>query len=129
MADEKLRRSKPSSRRSGHSESIDYSFNDKAGGLKVVGPIMGSMVPLGAANSKLAVGAGAVVALYNNDTAVHWLDVGKSSVSSTAVGATAIALPPGQYTTISTGDNTHIIADSSKVFAYLIEDDTIYSPS
>lgn len=121
-------RSKASNNRySGH-DATDYSFNQYAGGLKQVGPILGYLQVLGAANSLLKVEAGSLIALYNNSASTAFAKVGDpTTLTAPTGGADGICLRPNEYTIISVGPNNGLIASAATVFAYLIIDDLKYS--
>lgn len=121
-------RSKSSNNRySGH-DATDYAFNQYAGGFKQVGPILGHVKILGAANSLLRVEAGSLIALYNNSATTAFAKVGDpATLTAPTGGADGICLRPNEYTIISVGPNNGIIANAATVFAYLIIDDLNYS--
>jgi hypothetical protein len=121
-------RSKASNNRySGH-DATDYSFNQYAGGLKVVGPILGHVQVLGAANTLLRVEAGSLIALYNSTGTTAFAKIGDpATLTAPTGGADGVCLKPNDYTIISVGPNQGIIANVNTVFAYLIVDDLKYS--
>ena len=126
MSHDRLRRTKPSSKRAGFADSTDYSYNDKAGAQKSLGLIMGHLIKLGALGSAVGVGQGEILSIFNNSATVAWAKTGNSSVSGPVAGD--IALPPYAYTTISMGDDTHVIASAATCFGYKLDDDTVYTP-
>lgn len=121
-------RSKSSNNRySGH-DATDYSFNQYAGGLKVVGPIVGYLQVLGAANTLKRVETGSVIALYNNSGTAAFVKIGDpATLTAPTGGADGICLKPNDYTIISVGPNQGLIASAATVFAYLVVDDLNYS--
>ena len=125
MANERLRRSKPTVKMSSAHAAQDYSFNDYAGGLKVV-KIGGVLISKGAGSTAIPVGAGSQVAIYNNSASTDWAKTGDSSVGSPVAGD--IALAPMSYTLICVGDNAYIRTAAATSFVYILLDDTVYTP-
>lgn len=121
-------RSKSSNNRySGH-DATDYAFNQYAGAFKQVGPILGYVKVLGAANVMQRVDAGSLIALYNNSNTAAFVKVGDpATLIAPTGGADGICLRPNDYTIISVGPDQGIIANAATVFAYLIIDDLNYS--
>ena len=81
-------------------------------------------------STKRLIGKGVVLALYNNDTVVHSVTLGDSTVTSlvagvaNASGQAGIALAPGQYTYVNTYIYDYAISDSANVLAFVVTDDT-----
>lgn len=104
----------------------NVEYNPKAGALKVLGPIMGSLVPKGECSAGLGMErAGATCAFFNNGEEVHFIAFG------TAVGMTAptgpadgVPVPPGQFIVLAFGDKLACKSDTSDVYAYLVEDES-----
>lgn len=119
-------RSKASNNRYGGMEALDYSFNQQAGAFKSI-PMLGKVQILGAANVAKAVGAGKVVALYNNSATTAFAKTGPNNVTPPAGGADGICLKPNDYTLIALGEDEAIIANAATVFAYLLVDDLEYN--
>lgn len=126
MADNPVKRTKPSEKRRSLHDVNDYSYNEQAGAFKVLGPIIGRLSKLGPINVATSAGYGSLVAIYNDSTSTAWAKTGTSAVSGPAAGD--IALPPQSYTIISLGPDTHVIASTITCYGYIIEDDAIYTP-
>lgn len=126
MANERLKRTKPSTKRSGLADSIDYSYNESAGAIKSLGPVMGKLIPLGNCFAGIAVGSGKLIAVFNDGGNTEFIAMG---ITNPAVPASpAIALPSKSYTILATGDDTYVRGSAVHVLLYLIEDDTVYTP-
>ena len=123
--------------------SIDnLTYSDQAGSRKV--SVVGTnLIPLGdgaggfttlATTARIVV-AGSNIAVYNNDTAVHFITLSNSNATTAltngatnAAGNVAIACPPGAYTYIACYNSNWVIADSNKLYVYAVNDSTSIIP-
>lgn len=123
-------RSKASENRYSGADATDYSFNQYAGGLVVVGPTLGKLTIMGALNTAKSISiSGANVAVYNNSTTTAFVKTGNSSVTAPTGGADGICLAPNSYTIIAMGTDTHIISSAATCFGYEIKSDLNYNPN
>ena len=76
---------------------------------------------LGALNTAVNVGYGVQLRIYNNDSAVHYVAFGDSTVAAPSSPANGIPVPAGQYILLGSGENTHVRSDSNTVFGYEID--------
>ena len=129
-------RQKNSSKVRGLHKASDIAYNEQAGGMKQVGPIVGLLKRLFATGVAVdnslppGVKSGALIAFYNYSATTVWLilheGAGPTGTPS-ATEATSIALKPNDYTTLALGEKTSIIKTSADVIAYLVEDDSSFS--
>lgn len=120
------RRNKIGDKSRGHTVSTDMSYNESAGAMKQLGPIIGKLLIPGVSLA-IARGfdSGKVLAIYNNDSAVHFYKTGPDDTITAPTNITNGApLPPGQYTHIAMGDDKYIIADNALVYVFEVEDDS-----
>lgn len=108
----------------------DLEHNNEAGARKTI-KTMGHLIVLGAVPTASVLDlqdSGKTISLWNSDTATHYVKIGDSSITAPAGAADGIALPGGQYTTITLTSETCIRADAaSKVFAYEVEDSSYWA--
>ena len=115
----------------GMHKAMDVSYNEQAGGLKVVGPVVGKLKRLFAGSSDLLepYKPGGVVAFYNPTGATAWLTIGEAGAAPAAPGAAqadSIALKPNDYTILAMPkDASAVNCDVNTVVAYLVEDDSV----
>lgn len=108
----------------------DISYNEQAGGLKVVGPIVGCLHRLLEGMSDSSFPApfrnGGVVAFYNPTAATEWITVSTSTAAPVAPSSlTGIALKPNDYTILAMPDGaTKVSASNAAIIAYLVKDDS-----
>src|SRR5690606_14712423 len=107
----------------GGAAALDYAYNDKAGALKHI-PTYGALIPMGAADSQVDVGRGKLGAVYNHDTAVHFVAFGTGTVATPTDPSNGVPLAPGMFIVLNTGDEVSFIADDSSVYWYDVQDDT-----
>ncbi len=120
-------RSKASQDRYGNT-ATDYAFNQKAGALKQLGPILGKVLNMGALNTAKDAGRqGALVAIYNNSGSTAFAKTGNATVTAPTGGADGICLPPNEYTILALGTDTHVITNTATCFGYIIDDELIYN--
>lgn len=119
-------------------ETEDLKFNHASGADKVISaghhlkPIMiGSSTYTTNATSRLSVGRGVTLAIFNNSAGVVSATLGDSAVTSQASGAVqagtefvGIPLKPYEFTYLNTFDKDHVITSSSSALVYIVEDDT-----
>ena len=118
------RRNRPGPSVIGAQKAMDMAYNDESGGLKVVGQILGDLQPIGAISAIQKTEQGKTIALFNSDTAIHWVKFGDASVAAPTGFADGLPVPPGQYSFFSVGRNCGFRSDSALVFAYVLQDDT-----
>jgi hypothetical protein len=117
------------------SGSVDYSYNDPAGAIKVVpaGPFLrpldSSTLTCDASTKTKMSLRGVMLAIYNNDTSVHSITIGDSTITALGagvIGGTFVGIPcvPNQYTYVNTYIYDYIITDSNKLLVFIVEDDT-----
>jgi hypothetical protein len=101
-------------------------YNEPAGAVKVLGPTLGQLIPIGALDSaKNLTDPGKLIAIWNSGTSAHNVAFGSdSSVAAPTGPANGIAVPPGVYTVLAAGPNLWVIADDAEVFGYIIVDDS-----
>ena len=120
-------RGKAQADRYGGSVAQDYAFNQKAGGMVVVGPTLGKLIPLGDTSTAKDTGkAGNIVAIYNPTAGTLFAKTGNAGVAAPTSGVADICLKPNDYTIISLGEDTHV-RTSAGCFAYVIESELIYA--
>lgn len=119
-------RQKPTDKIRGIAAISDIAYNEQAGANKIVGPIVGKLRILGAANTLKKIDPGATVAFYNNSATTAWVAIGQDATPPSAPtgGADGIALKPNDYTILALGNNNCFIANAATVFAYEVEDDS-----
>lgn len=126
-------RQKDSSKTRGLHKAADISYNEQAGGLKQVGPILGKLKRLFTVDAKKDLPAGAksgsVIAFYNPTAATAWLILHNEAGAPPTPAAgqeDSIALKPNDYTVLALGkDVNSVISDVTTVVAFLIEDDSV----
>jgi len=102
----------------------NIQYNKYAGAQKLLGPILGRLNPLGSVGVQKNVSPGKLIAFFNSDALVHYVKIGKGSLTAPTDASDGIALKPLDYTIIALFDDTDFIADSALVYAYEILDDT-----
>ena len=126
-------RQKDSEHVRGLHKSSDNTYNEQAGGVKVVGPIAGDLRRLfkfGATAEPLTepVRPGSVIAFYNNSATTTWLSIGLGAVAPAVPADTepsSIALKPNDYTILALPpDATTLRSSSTNVIAYWVNDDS-----
>jgi hypothetical protein len=121
-------RTKPNFQAAGGNAALDLAYNDKSGALKTLGITKGHLIIMGALNSGKEVALGSMIHIFNSDTAIHYVATGAAGgVTAPTSPANGIPVPPGQYITISMGQDQEIISDSATVYGYLVDDETSYS--
>ena len=126
-------RQKDSSKARGLHKAADISYNEQAGGLKAVGPILGKLKRLFTVDAQKSLPAGvtsgSIIAFYNPTATTAWLilhDAAGAAPTPAATQADSIALKPNDYTVLALGkDVNSVITDVTTVVAFLIEDDSI----
>lgn len=124
-----LRRHKPRDRVVGGNEAIDEVYNVYAGGLKVVGPILGAL-PNGAPAATTAQNCapGQIYAFYNPGTTPVYLAFGATNSLATPTGPTnGIPLLPGEYTNLAVPIGCNWFIASGTAYGYQIQDDSTIS--
>lgn len=109
------------------SESLNLTYNDKAGAFKQLGPIKGHLIPMGNLGTQVLVNAGSTIWVFNSDTAIHYVITGASGLAAPTGPANGIPVPPGEYICISNAGDNGIRSDSALVFGYLVDDETVYN--
>jgi hypothetical protein len=122
-----MQRNKADTHIRGMNKTLDQTYNEQSGAFKYLGPILGCLSPLGAADAEIKLQRGSLVAFFNSDTAVHFVAFGSSGLAAPTDFTDGIALPPGQYTILSNGESGAALADDATVYAYLIKDDSFIS--
>ena len=108
-------------------KALDLAYNDRAGALKTLGPILGKVSMLGALNAAKGAEQGDLIAVYNNSGAVSFVKTGTTSAVTAPVGAAdGVPVPPNSYIIIAMGEDNYIIASAATTFGYKILDDTNY---
>lgn len=118
-------------------ENLAYS---EASGARKSAEVGRSLLPLGngaggyttdASTARILPSAGRNLAIYNSDTAVRFVTISSSGATlalsngaTNANGNVAIACPPGTYTYVACYQNNWVVADSNKLYVYLIDDQT-----
>lgn len=103
----------------------DIEYNELTGAQKVLGPIVGCLKYIGAANAALPAPNSKLIAFWVNGTTSRFVNFGTSSAVIAPTGPTdGIPLRAGDYTILSAGSNDWFIANSGDVFAYEIIDET-----
>lgn len=111
-----------------HTEDVgavqNFIYNRLANGQNglEVGPYLEYVGAAGSAVKLPKIGA--MLYVFNANAAVQTINFGDDTVASQALGAGGIALPPGQYTPLAAGANTHAIASDATVHIYIIKDDS-----
>lgn len=123
-----MKRTKETDKIRGFSNIPDMEYNEPAGAIKVLGPIVGKLVPAGAADSERRFEAGVTIAFFNSDTVVHWVAFGATGLAAPTGYADGIPLAPRQFTVLAAGADTAAISDSAGVFAYWVIDESKYVP-
>ena len=115
----------------GGSVAQDYSFNQEAGAIKSLGPILGRVRIMGALNvAKNASKMGRLIAVYNNSAVTAFVATGTVSTLSAPTGGTdGICLRPFDYTVVVMSTDTWIISNVGTVFGYEIIDELEYNPN
>lgn len=117
-------RQKPTDKTQGMAKVADIEYNEHSGAKKVLGPILGKLVPLGSASSQKNVDPGSTVAFYNSNSATKHVKIGTGTLSAPTGAANGIALPPLSYTLLAMGSDSAFISDHADVFAYEVLDDS-----
>lgn len=113
----------------GGSVAQDYSFNQQAGAMKVMGLIFGRVKQfLGPLNAAVKVDAGSLVAVYNNSAAAVFVLTAQGTPAA-PTSSNAIAIPPNSYLIIPMGPDQQILASSANAIGYWLEDDLILNPN
>jgi hypothetical protein len=125
-------RQKPTISAQGLAKAAEVEYNQYAGAKKVMGPILGKLEPLGAANPAVSVNRGSTIAFWNSDTAVHYVAMGTppgTTPTTPTSPANGIPLPPSEYTILAMGQDNTFISDSALVYAFEVLDDSTWSPN
>lgn len=118
------RRTKPRDTVEGGNQALDICYNPQSGSLKTLGPITGTLTPLGSAAAPINVTIGQLIAFYNPTASAMYVTFGSTNaVTAPADGSTGLALRPNDYT-ILTAQNNWVIA-SGAAWAYLVVDDSV----
>jgi hypothetical protein len=122
------KRHKPRDQVIGGNEAIDESYNNYAGALKQLGPIVGQLTPIGDASAAaLNATQGALIAFYNPSGTVAYVKFGATNaVTAPTDGTNGIALVPNQYTIMPVPLGTPWFKASATAYAYLVADDSIF---
>ena len=118
-------------------EIEDLKFNAPAGADKVISgghhllPIPTGNTYTTAATTRIAVGKGVTLAIYNNTAGTLSATVGDITVTSQAVGAVqantdfvGIALKPNDYTYLNTYNKDYVIVSAAGAIVYIVKDET-----
>lgn len=119
-------------------ETEDLKFNHASGADKVVSaghhlkPIVASSSSFTTnATTKLCIGKGVTLAIFNNSGTVVSVTLGDSSVVSQSAGAVqagtdfvGIPLKPYEFTYLNTFDKDYVVTSSASALVYIVEDDT-----
>lgn len=110
----------------GQTVATDMSYNESAGALKHLGPILGKLlIPGQALNAARGYDAGKLLAIYNNSASTVFYKTGPDATVTAPTGISDGApLPPFAYTTVSLGDDRYIVSNSANAVAFEIEDDS-----
>jgi hypothetical protein len=120
----------PTNAKVGPADSQNLGFNQQAGAHKMLGPILGNVLILGAlGTAKSATQRGKLIAVFNNSATVAFAKTGDASVTAPTGGADGICLTPNAYTIIALFQDTHIICNAATCFGYEIVDDTFVNPN
>lgn len=125
----KSKREKLNQKIRGFQKIVELAYNDASGSLKntqVRPKLILPGMPINTA--PLVVDRGTFVALYNNDTSVHFYRTGDITVTSPTGFSDGIPIPPQTMIIVPLGDDLAIRADSALVFAYVVHDDTYVVP-
>lgn len=119
-------------------ETADLKFNQASGADKVI-PAGHHLKPvfIGVggyttnATTRLNVGKGVTLAIYNNSALVASATIGDATVVSQAPGAVqagtpfvGVALSSQSFTYLNTYDKDYIVTSAATVLVYIVEDDT-----
>jgi hypothetical protein len=111
----------------GASTAADNSYNEDAGGMKQVGPILGYLINI-PASANTAVNLpdrGTTVAFYNNSASIAYAAFGiDNTLANPASFATGIPLSPNAWTVLAAGPNVFFKVSAATVGAFLLSDDT-----
>ena len=120
------RRNKSGASIRGQQHISENAWNEESGANKSL-PILGKLVPMGAANTLQVIESGQTIAFFNNDTAVHFVSFGAQNppVAAPTGCASGIPLVPKQFTVLASGEDMAFISDSALVFAYAVLDDSL----
>jgi hypothetical protein len=123
-----FRRKKSAEAVTGGNDVLDISYNRYAGALKMIN-LAGQLTPIGSLVSAVNLpDRGALVAIFNpSASATVYVKFGDDTVTAPADGATGIAIPAGQYVSLSSGQYQWVIA-SALCYGYVIEDDSFLAP-
>lgn len=109
-------------------KATDITYNEQAGAVKVLGPILGSLINLGAAPVASTaftspVKNGSILAFFNNSGSVAFIQTSDAAIAAAPIATTGICLPPYAYTFIALKDRDAFIRSSSAdVIMYYVED-------
>lgn len=118
----------------GTHKAADISYNEQAGGMKQVGPILGLLTRLGTFSISPAPLAppfvnGGVIAFYNPTANTAWLSTSITAAPPpvpSAIESSSIALKPNDYTVLALPDGaTQVACDVATVVMYFMEDDSL----
>lgn len=119
-------------------ETEDLKFNQASGADKVI-PAGHHLKPIfiGAntfstnATTRLSIGRGVTLAVFNNAATVSTITIGDSTVTSQGAGLVqagtefvGIPLKPYEYTYLNTFDKEYVITSAATALVYIVEDDT-----
>lgn len=117
-------RQKPTDKTQGIAKVADVEYNEHAGAKKVLGPILGKLVPLGSASSLKKIDPGSTVAFYNANSSTKYVKIGSGTITAPTGPADGIALPPLSYTLLAMASDNAFISDHADVCAYEVLDDS-----
>lgn len=117
----------------GMNKAMDVAYNEQAGGLKVVGPILGLIKRMFLLDIIRDVDApmkpGAVMAFYNPTAITAWLTISETAIDPAAPASaepSSIALKPNDYTILALPQKaTKLRSSDLTVVAYLMLDDSM----
>lgn len=117
-----------SEKMSGISNIPANTYNDQAGAIKQLGPIVGKLIYVGSVSTEREFDTGGkIIAFYNNSGSTLWVLTGAKASDLTALtpsASNAIALRPNDYTHIALGTDRAVKASSANALAYIVEDDS-----
>lgn len=95
-------------------------FADRAGTIRVAEAGL-DLKPIGALNTAVRVGPGAVVYVYNAVGAVGYVTFGDQSVAAPANPSTGIPVPGNSYMVLNSGDSEWVRSSAGTLFGYLAD--------
>jgi hypothetical protein len=117
-------RQKPTDKTQGIAKVADVEYNEYAGAKKVLGPILGKLIPIGSASSQKSIDPGSTVAFYNINSSTKYVKIGTGTLIAPTGPTNGIPLPPLSYTILAMGSDNAFISDHADVYAFEVLDDS-----